>query len=91
MKTTNNKRGGEYKLSDNKKVYDPKERIKYIFNKIWEHGSKAVAAKNIVSTHTGRSVTAQALDNYVRAHGYRIVMGPYLIDKDNNVIDANTL
>lgn len=71
--------------------YDPKQRVKQIFDAVWKYGSLKKAAENLISDYTGRPMSVNGIKDYLNKHGYRIVFGPYLADKNGNLVDPESL
>ena len=67
------------------------KRLKKFIKLIWQEGGVNPAGKKMISEKTKRTMKGASLRAYFIRHGYRIVSGPYVFDKDNNRIDIDDL
>jgi len=68
-----------------------KRRVYNIFQAVWKHGSIGKAAPHITSMFTGRPMSSIGVRRYLKDNGYKIVMGPYLINKEGYLVDPEKL
>lgn len=82
---------GRPRLIRGKSRYNVPNRVKFIFEEIWRAGGVRKGSANILSAHTGRTMTYAGVRKYLKEHGYKIVMGPYLSDLKGNLLNLNQL
>lgn len=74
-----------------KREYSINTKLKIIMDMIFRVGNITHAAGYIISAHTGRPLTYFGMKSLVKRAGYNLVMGPYLLDKDKNIIDIEEI
>lgn len=65
--------------------------MKFIFEQVWKYGGIKKASPYIVSEYTGRQMSYSGIKNYLEKYGYKIIFGPYLVNKEGHLVDTETL